>query len=218
MEKTQPTKPRGRPRAFDRDKALRTAMEIFWLRGYEGTSVEDLTRAIGITKPSLYAAFGSKEALFREAIDLYVREYGDAAEGALRADGTARQAIEHLLRKNVEANTIPGKPTGCMLVLSALLGTIENQDVRDHLADMRRAAQRAVEERIARGIAEGDLPSTADPATLAAYYTTVQNGLAVRARDGASREAMLQIVDGAMAAFDVMAGLTPVDPKGPAAA
>ena len=213
MEKMQPSKPRGRPRTFDRDEALRTAMEIFWLRGYEGTSVEDLTSAIGITKPSLYAAFGSKEALFREAIDLYVQEYGDAAESALRADCTAREAIDRLLRKNVEANTIPGKPTGCMLVLSALLGTIENQEVREHLAEMRRAAHRAVEERIARGVAEGDLPPTADPATLAAYYTTVQNGLAVRARDGASRDAMLQIVDGAMAAFDVMAGLTPVKPK-----
>lgn len=193
---------RGRPRSFDRAAALRRAMEVFWERGYEGTSLGDLTEAMGINKPSLYAAFGCKEALFREAVALYDAVEGAATERALHEEPTARAAVEAMLRANVDAYTDPAKPSGCMIVLAATLGTPENKRVREHLAECRRSALDALRRRMERGVAEGDLPAGTDTAALAAFYTTVLQGLSIQARDGASREALGAIVDCAMAAWD----------------
>jgi AcrR family transcriptional regulator len=193
---------RGRPRSFDREAALRRAMDVFWRRGYEGAAVSDLTKAMGINAPSLYAAFGCKEALFREAVALYNATEGAVTDRALEAAPTARRAIEDMLRLNAAAYVSPRRPPGCMVTLAATIGTPESAAVRQFLAQCRQEAQEAIERRLARGVAEGDLPKRADVAALAAFYYTVLQGLSIQARDGASRETLAGIVDCAMAAWD----------------
>lgn len=180
-------------------------MEVFWERGYEGTSLSDLTAAMGINSPSLYAAFGCKEALFREAVALYIEVEGAPTNRAMRDEPTARSAVEAMLRNNVEGYATPGKPSGCMVVLAATLGTPENERVRAYLAGCRRAALDALRHRLDRGVVEGDVPAGTDTAALAAFYTTVLQGLSLQARDGASREALQAIVDCAMAAWETLA-------------
>lgn len=182
-------------------------MEVFWRQGYEGTSLSQLTRAMGINTPSLYAAFESKEDLFREAVELYEATEGALANAALETP-TARAAIEQMLRGNVEAYTDPDKPPGCMIVLAATTGTVGNEDVRDFLANQRRTGEAALQRRILRGIEDGDLPADTDAETLAAFVTTVQQGLSIKARDGASRAALEAIVDAALAAWDAMTTAT----------
>lgn len=194
---------RGRPRNFDRDAALRRAMEVFWRQGYEGTSLSELTAAMGISAPSLYAAFGSKEALFREAVELYESVHGAAAFAKLDAP-TAREAIEAMLRNNVAHYADPGTPPGCMVVLAATTGTVGNEGVRDFLAVKRRGGEDVVRRRLDRGVADGDLPPTTDVTTLAAFVTTVQQGLSIQARDGASLATLAAVVDHALAVWDAM--------------
>lgn len=199
---------RGRPRAFDRDEALRRAMRLFWTCGYEGASINDLAEAMGINKPSLYAAFGSKEALFREAIALYEREEGEPVQAALQGARTAREGIGESLRVNARAFTDPGKPRGCMVVLSALVSGPANGAVCTLLAENRMEVEENYRRRIERGIAEGDVPAAADTLRMAAFYAAVQNGLSVLARDGASVEHLLGVVDSAMSAWDILAAKT----------
>jgi AcrR family transcriptional regulator len=193
---------RGRPRGFDRTEALRRAMESFWEHGYEGTSIGDLTAAMGIRPPSLYAAFGSKEALFREAVSLYEDMEGEPPLRVLRDASTAREGIEAMLRANVCSYTTPGRPTGCMVVLAATTYTPSTAGIRDFLAEERRAANDAVRERLARGQADGDVPRDADIGALAAYVLSVQFGLSLQARDGASREELDTVVDLMLAGWE----------------
>ena len=195
---------RGRPRSFDRDAVLRRAMEVFWARGYEGTSVADLTAAMGINSPSLYAAFGCKEQLFREAVALYAKS--SATSRALSEAPTARDMVERMLRDNVAGYANPGNPPGCMVVLSALIGTPETKPVRDYLADCRREGLAQLKQRLDQGVADGDLPAGTDTARLAAYYAAVLNGLSIAARDGASRRELDGIVDLAMATWEILTG------------
>jgi AcrR family transcriptional regulator len=193
---------RGRPREFDRNVALRRAMEVFWQRGYEGASLSELTAAMGINSPSLYAAFGCKEELFREAVALFATMEGEAAHRALSEEPTARGAVEAMLRHNADAYADPETPRGCMIVLTAMACTRENECVRDFCAERRRSAQQQLHRRLERAVAEGELPKSTDTAALADYYTTVLQGLSIQARDGASREKLHAIVTCAMAAWD----------------
>lgn len=195
---------RGRPRGFDRAAALQLAMESFWEHGYEGTSIGDLTARIGIRPPSLYAAFGSKEELFREAVALYQDMDGEPAFRTLWEAPTARAGIEAMLRGNVRSYTTAGRPTGCMIVLAATTYTPSTEGIRDFLAEQRRATTAAVQERLARGQADGDMTSGADTAALAAYVMSVQYGLSLQARDGATRDELDAVVDCMLAGWEAV--------------
>jgi AcrR family transcriptional regulator len=194
---------RGRPREFDREDALLRAMRVFWAHGYEGATLTDLQKAMGgITAPSFYAAFGSKEKLFREAVELYSSTLGAPMMKALEEEPRAREAIRKLLETAVEAFRKPGMPRGCMLVLAAINGVPANQGVRDFVHRLRARRRRAIRRRLERGVAEGELPRNLDTGALASFYTTVIDGLAIHARDGASRKALQLAVRCAMAAWD----------------
>jgi AcrR family transcriptional regulator len=196
---------RGRPRSFDREDALRRAMEVFWALGYEGATLTGLQEAMGgITAPSFYAAFGSKEDLFREAVELYSKTLGVPMMKALAEEPTARASLEALLQAAVEAFCRPGKPRGCLLVLGAINSMPANKSVRDHLRGLRARRQKVIQERLQRGVAEGELPSGLDLGALASFYTTVVDGLAIQARDGASRKTLTYAVRCAMAAWDTV--------------
>ncbi|MFG1794743.1 TetR/AcrR family transcriptional regulator [Nocardia sp. NPDC049149] len=196
---------RGRPRAFDRTTALRSAMEVFWEHGYEGSSMGDLTSAMGINSPSLYAAFGCKEALFREAVDLYAQTDGGYTERALREEPTARAAIEAMLRDNAIAYTVEDKPHGCMVVLAGSTYTTRSESIRDFLVEKRRETTEDIRKRLDHGVADGDLPAGVNTSALARFYTTVLYGLSIQARDGAAHSELTESIDCAMEAWPTTA-------------
>ena len=193
---------RGRPRSFDRAVALRRAMEVFWAQGYDGTSMSDLIAAMEVNSPSIYAAFGRKEALFREAVALYRATEGGRIWGAMTTAPSARAAIESVLRVSAEEFTRPGKPRGCLIVLGALNADDGNEAVRRELQEHRAENMKMLLLRLKRGVAEGELPDGPDWRAIAAFYITVQQGMSIQARDGASRKALLAVADCAMAAWD----------------
>ncbi|MDR3516543.1 MAG: TetR/AcrR family transcriptional regulator [Azospirillaceae bacterium] len=205
-------RPRGRPRVFDRDKALETALTLFWRHGYEGTSIADLTAAMGVTPPSLYAAFGSKEQLYYQALDRYRASHGAFVAHALAEEATARGAIARVLREAVLVYAEGPKPRGCMLATGALNCAPEHADVTADLAARRRAAIAAIAARLARAAAEGELPPTTDTAGLAAYYAAIVQGLSIQARDGVDRAILDTIVETALSVWPRHDGPDPVPP------
>lgn len=195
---------RGRPRTFDREQALKSAIEVFWARGYDGATLEELQAAMGgIAPPSFYAAFGSKDQLFREAVADYHREMSRRFLGALDAP-TAREGIEGILRAAVDTFAGGEGPRGCLIMLGAINCTRANKDAHDYLLELRQQGPEAIRQRITRGIADGDVPAGAPVADLTSFYTTVLQGLAIRAHDHASRQALDAAVDAAMEAWDPM--------------
>jgi AcrR family transcriptional regulator len=192
--------PKGRPREFDIEKALDRALKVFWRKGYEGASLLDLTRAMGINRPSLYAAFGNKEALFRKVLERYVEGPAGYVLEAL-AEPTARAVAERLLGGSIDLLANPRNPRGCLMVQGALVCGEAAESIRRELVSRRLASEAAVRQRFERARADGDLPADADPTDLARYVVTVMRGMAVQAAGGASREELRRVVDMALRAW-----------------
>jgi AcrR family transcriptional regulator len=190
----------GRPRAFDRDQALDQALHVFWQNGYEGTSIADLTEAMGINPPSLYAAFGNKETLFREALDRYEARRDEIMAEAFAAP-TAREAMTRLLEGTADRLSDKGKPRGCLMVQGALCGGEECETVKRDLASRRAGGEALIRERLKRAKREGDLPDDADPAALARFVSTILQGMSVQASGGATRKELHAIADIALRAW-----------------
>jgi AcrR family transcriptional regulator len=198
MKKTAP-RPRGRPRTLDREKALEAALKLFWRHGYEGTSIADLTAAMGATPPSLYAAFGSKEQLYRDAVELYAASYGGFPARALAEEPSAYRAMERILAEAIEVYSAEAR--GCMLASGALTCAPEHQHVARELASLRLAAIAAIKARFDTAVAEGELDAGADTAALASFYAAVIQGLSIQARDGVKRAILQSMAAAALAAW-----------------
>ncbi|GGG43145.1 TetR family transcriptional regulator [Chelatococcus composti] len=180
-------RPRGRPRCFDRDTALEAAMMLFWDRGYEATSMDDLAEVMGLSPSSVYACFGNKEKLYEAALDRYLEGPGSYVARILAEDIPVRTAFERLFEAAARELTREGRPAGCMVATAATHCSPAASSVRAALAEMRADHVEQFEARIRRGIAAGELPAETDAAALARFLATVLQGLTVQARDGASR-------------------------------
>jgi len=191
---------RGRPREFDVDQALTAALRVFWSKGYEGASMTDLTDAMGITRPSLYAAFGNKESLFRKALDLYEREKLCYIGQALEAP-TARGVAERLLNGSLANQTSRDDPRGCLGVISSVACGAEADCIRQEVLERGRIAHEALIERMERAVAEGDFHAPVDPEGITKYLTAILQGMAVQAGAGASREELQRLVDTTLAVW-----------------
>jgi AcrR family transcriptional regulator len=189
-----------KPRVFDVETALQTATWLFWRQGYEGTSLSDLTSAIGITPPSFYNAFGSKEELFRKVLETYTRTRLGYAEEALDCP-TARQVAKQLLTRLAELFTDPSRPPGCLAFNCSLAGGSPEGAFQAELMKARKARKERLRKRFVRAQQEGDLSPDANPGALARFFLTVGWGMASDARSGASRADLLHTVELALKAF-----------------
>lgn len=193
-----PKRHAGRPREFDRNTALQAAMRVFWRHGYEGASLTELTEAMGISRPSLYATFGDKAGLFRETVATYTEVRDHHFEDAL-ALPTAREVADRILRPNPTSCSNPDNPAGCFLVQGALVGSEDSDCMRHELATIRAQGNEQLAERFERAKDEGDLPPGVDPTTLAYYVSSLSYGLSIQASSGVSWEKLNHVIDLAMA-------------------
>ncbi|HEY0313254.1 MAG TPA: TetR/AcrR family transcriptional regulator [Allosphingosinicella sp.] len=189
---------KGRPREFCVDQALTAALGVFWSKGYEGASLTDLTEAMGITRPSLYAAFGNKEALFKKAFDLYEREKLAYIQEALAA-ATVRGVAERLMRGNLAMLTEECTARGCLSVISSMACGAEAESVRSEVVARRAVWNAAVVERFERARAEGDLPDHIDPQGLSRLLSAMLQGISIQHGDGATKEQLEQLIDTSLA-------------------
>ncbi|MFI8253560.1 TetR/AcrR family transcriptional regulator [Streptomyces filamentosus] len=190
---------RGRPRSFDRPTALEQATMAFWEHGYETTSVSDLTRAMGISAPSLYAAFGDKRTLFEEVVAEYVLSHGAFGTRAFEEEPTARAGVARMLREAAVHYTAPGHPRGCLVISAAT--NCSTPEVEEALRARRNANLAAIEDRVRRDVDAGALPGDADPRTLARLSGAVLQGMSQQARDGATEEELAAVAESAMLAW-----------------
>ena len=197
MKSVVSSKKAGRPREFCTEQALEIALHLFWRKGYEGTSLTDLTDAIGVNRPSLYAAFGSKEELFRLVLDRYAEKY-DAALTAALARPTARGVAEALLLSSAR-DPSPTEASGCLLVQGALVCSDAGDSIRHELSRRREAMVMVLRRRFESAKAEGDVTVCAGPADLARYVVTVMNGMAVQSAGGAETDTLRRVAEIALA-------------------
>jgi AcrR family transcriptional regulator len=184
----------GRARTFDADEALDRAMTVFWIKGYEGASLSDLTEAMGISRPSLYAAYGNKEELFRRALERY-GEGPSSYEREALTQPTARAVAEGLLRGAADVQTDPDTPAGCLAVLGTTYCAEDSSPIGKTVIAFRLAGHAAIRERFERALVEGDLPPDADPKALTHYIGTVVCGMAVLAASGATRNELERVIE-----------------------
>lgn len=191
----------GRPRSFDRDAALEKALTLFWTQGYEATSVADLTAAMEIAPPSLYAAFGNKEKLFLESVARYGALYGTFTARALAEEKTARLAVERILTEAARLYTLPDQPPGCFVISGATNCSPASASVEEALRKMRIANEGRIRTRIEAAIADGELAHDTDAEALADYVGAIMQGMSQHARDGATRERLEAIAGLALLAW-----------------
>jgi AcrR family transcriptional regulator len=194
---------RGRPKMFDRSVALHQAMKLFWERGYIGTSFDDLIDAMGISPSSFYNTFGSKERLYHEAAAAYAAQTQEAIAAELEAATDTKTAFHRLLKKAAREITRQDQPAGCMISLSCMQVPPALEPVRQMMAEYRCDAEAAMAKRIQRGIDEGDVPNSTNAQVLAAFYSALSRGMTVLARDGATQDRLLEIVEVGMRAWPV---------------
>lgn len=190
----------GRHKKFDPDIALAAALDVFRRQGFEGTSLTDLTKAMGIQRPSLYAAFGSKEELFRKALERY-RSECPVFSAIACGESSARTMAERLLYGSADQQLDGAQPPGCLITLGAVLCSDEHFSVRQLLADTRRTTQEALQTRFDRAVTEGELPAGTDTASLACYLMAVVHGMAVLVASGTSRSALRDVAAFALRAW-----------------
>lgn len=190
----------GRPRSFDTERALDSALRVFREKGYEGASLADLTKAMGINRPSMYAAFGDKESLFRKILDRYACRVDGFFRPAFE-EKTARAFAERLLYSSAELQTTEESPRGCLITQGALVCGNGGEPIREELMVMRHKQEAAIRDRLKRARAEGDLPADANPANLARYLTAVMQGMSILATGGASRAELRKVVETALQAW-----------------
>ncbi|TNV14369.1 TetR/AcrR family transcriptional regulator [Brucella pecoris] len=193
---------KGRPRRFDRETALRAAMFIFWEKGFDGSSLADLTTAMGINAPSLYAAFGSKEGLYLEALALYAGEVGIEIWSTLDETPDVREAFEKFLFATIDSYCQDSVPRGCMIALDALHRTHSSENVCAMLRNRRQSNIEILKKRLERSIREGDIAASVNCEAIATFYATVQNGMSILARDGGTRDDLTATALGAMAGWE----------------
>ncbi|GAB2708701.1 TetR/AcrR family transcriptional regulator [Aliiglaciecola sp. 3_MG-2023] len=190
----------GRPRAFDKQTALEKALEVFWIKGFDGASLSDLTSAMGINKPSMYSAFGNKEQLFLQAIEFYENRPCSFFKPALEQP-TAYKVAEAMLlgaAKNMSDST---HPQGCVMVQGALACSEAAAGVKEELIKRRQQSQEKVQARFELAIEQGDLPKSADPAALARYLNTIIQGISIQASSGATEAQLNEVAQLALASF-----------------
>ncbi len=197
----------GRHKEFEVDEALDAAMCVFWRKGYEGASYNDLTEATGVERPALYSAFGNKEALFLKALQRYYDHYLAFFPAAL-ALPSAYQVAEHILLNAVELNTRDPSRAGCLAVQGVLAGSDDAEPVRQEMIRARVAAERLLRQRFEKARREGDLPKDTDCAALAAYVNAVTHGIAVQAKAGYSRKLLDAVATQALKALPYRAPRT----------
>jgi AcrR family transcriptional regulator len=190
----------GRPREFDVDQALDRAIDVFWRNGYEGTSIADLTSAMGINPPSLYAAFGNKTELYRKALDRYVERRTNFWNEAFE-EPTARAVVDRLLRKSVDFLTDECNPSCCMLVRGALSCSEAEEALQRELAAKRAIGEVKLREHLERAKKDGMMPTHLDPADYARYIMVVLEGMSVSATSGATRKDLHKVADMALLAW-----------------
>lgn len=192
---------RGRPRSFDWDEALDRAVLVFWDRGYEGASINDLRQAMGINPPSLYAAFGSKRNLFLAAIDRYAATLGSRPFGAFCLEPDARKAVANLFESSIRCATEKGKPRGCLIASVATVEATKDSDVRSKLADIFTRTDQAIAEHLQEAQKNNQTPAIADPKKMANMVISVTHSIATRARSGADPKELSQLADNFIEVF-----------------
>jgi AcrR family transcriptional regulator len=197
----QSRSPRGRPREFDEKKALDQAVELFWRQGYEGTSIADLRKAIGITAPSLYAAFGSKEALYRRVLEHYLAGLGRTLADALREEPDTYIAVKRFLLESAQKFAGPKHPPGCLISCAIPTCAPENRPVAEIVAAKRMTSVHKLRRRFQEAVKKGELPRRTDTEQLARFYGAVIQGMSMQALDGAGVKALRGIAETALLAW-----------------
>ena len=197
------TKGRGRPKCFDEQAALEKAMLLFWQYGYEATSISDLTRALGITAPSLYSTFGGKAVLFDKCLEFYSENEACPMDQIFTQAKSSKIAIELYLFENLKRLIQAHKPVGCMLVVATMNCSTENSAIQQQLLEKRLQTKSKIYDRLVLGQKSGDIPAHADVQAMTDYYTTLIQGMTIQARDGAELSQLENVVKMAMKSWDM---------------